>query len=76
MFPYNRILNFDKYMEFKEDTSEEEKISKWKKISEFVLNQNKEVLRKSLNQINNALYVEFENVAKWAMSRITGGIFK
>ena len=49
------------------------KIASGNKVSDFVLNQNKDVLRKSLNQINNALYVEFENVAKWAMNRIGGG---
>ena len=28
------------------------------------------MLRKSLRQINNALYIEFENVTKWAMNRM------
>ena len=65
--PYNRALNYSKHMEFKEDNH---KISKWKKLSEFVLNENQQVLRKSLIQINNALYVEFENVTKWAMNRM------
>ena len=67
MLPYNRTLNYNKYMDFREGQSN---ISKWKKLSDFVLKENKVVLRRSLVQINNALYVEFENVAKWAMNRI------
>ena len=65
--PYNRALNFHKHMVFKQSIDS----SKWKVLSDFVLKEKKEVLRKSLIQINKALYVEFENVAKWAMNRIS-----
>jgi hypothetical protein len=65
--PYNRTLNVRKHMSFKEGSKE---VSKWKVLSDFVLKENKDVLRRSLVQINNALYVEFENVAKWAMNRM------
>ena len=47
--------------------------SKWKLVYNL-LRQDKDVLRKALNQINNALYVEFENVAKWAMNRASNSL--
>ena len=73
--PYNRTLNFNKHMDFNNDTSINSNRSKWKIIYNL-LRQEKEVLRKSLIQINNALYIEFENVAKWAMNKANNNFIR
>ena len=55
--PYNRRLAFNKFMKFEEE-------HKWTELTDFILNEDKEIFRKSLNSINNGLYLELENVAK------------
>ena len=55
--PYNRKLNFSKFMKFEEEQS-------WIELTDFILKEDKDIFRKSLNSINNGLYLELENVAK------------
>jgi len=72
--PYNKTLHYNKSMEFEDQhkmiqevqSSEDPSNKKWKKMMEFIVNQEQKVFRHSLNSINNRLYIELNKMLKTA----------
>ena len=70
--PYNKTLHCNKSMEFEDQhkmiqeaqSSEDPSNKKWKKMMEFIVNQEQKVFRHSLNSINNRLYIELNKMLK------------
>ena len=39
-------------------------MNEWNNLTHFIIKEDKEIFRNSLNSINNGLYLELENIAK------------